>query len=77
MSKDGEWSDHVIVVAMARMLQMNICIITSSPDTTEENCLVWVDGGKGSTDTKPLLLGHYWERHYQSLQPKGINKHAC
>lgn len=70
MSKNMEWADHVIVVTMARMLEQNIIIVTSSPETDKDDSLVWVDGGEGCNEKLPLLVGHYWEYHYQSLQPK-------
>ncbi|XP_052090922.1 nuclear GTPase SLIP-GC-like isoform X2 [Mytilus californianus] len=73
MSKNMEWADHVIVVTMARMLEQNIIIVTSSPETDKDDSLVWVDGGEGCNEKLPLLVGHYWEYHYQSLQPKGAN----
>ncbi|XP_052090923.1 nuclear GTPase SLIP-GC-like [Mytilus californianus] len=74
MSKNMEWADNVIVVAMARMLEQNIIIITSSPETDIDDSLLFVDGGEGCHEKLPLLVGHYWETHYQSLQPKGANK---
>ncbi|XP_076091292.1 nuclear GTPase SLIP-GC-like isoform X2 [Mytilus galloprovincialis] len=70
MSKNMEWADHVIVVTMARMLEQNIIIVTSSPDTDKDDSLVWVNGGEECNEKLPLLVGHYWETHYQSLQPK-------
>ncbi|XP_071154236.1 nuclear GTPase SLIP-GC-like isoform X2 [Mytilus edulis] len=70
MSKNMEWADHVIVVTMARMLEQNIIIVTSSPDTDKDDSLVWVNGGEKCNEKRPLLVGHYWETHYQSLQPK-------
>ncbi|VDI20736.1 Hypothetical predicted protein, partial [Mytilus galloprovincialis] len=70
MSKNMEWADHVIVVTMARMLEQNIIIVTSSPDTDKDKSLLWVNGGEECNEKLPLLVGHYWETHYQSLQPK-------
>ena len=68
MAKPGTWADHVVVITMARMLEHNIVIVTSSPSTSSEECLTWVIWDR--TDKKPLLLlGHLWENHYQSLKP--------
>ena len=44
MAKRGTWADHVVVVAMARMLEHDIVIVTSSPSTSENECLTWVIG---------------------------------
>ncbi|KAL3888756.1 hypothetical protein ACJMK2_001116, partial [Sinanodonta woodiana] len=68
MAMDGEWADHVVVVAMARMLQIDIMIVTSSPLSSPEENIVWVIG-KTSFQDDPILLGHIWESHYVSLQP--------
>lgn len=68
MAKRGTWADHVVVVSMARMLERDIVIVTSSPSTSENECLTWVIGDT-TMKKKPLLLAHLWENHYQSLQP--------
>ena len=68
MAKRGTWADHVVVIAMARMLEHDIVIVTSSPSSSENDCLRWVIGDKG-IKKDPLLLGHLWENHYQSLRP--------
>ncbi|KAL3889377.1 hypothetical protein ACJMK2_001721, partial [Sinanodonta woodiana] len=68
MARDGEWADHVVVVAMARMLQMDIMIVTSSPSSGPENSIVWVVG-KTAFQGDPIIQGHVWESHYMSLQP--------
>ncbi|KAL3889371.1 hypothetical protein ACJMK2_001715, partial [Sinanodonta woodiana] len=69
MARDKEWADHVVVVAMAKMLQMDIMIVTSSPSSGPEN-IVWVVG-KTAFQDDPILIGHVWEYHYLSLQPIG------
>ena len=68
MAKQGTWADHVVVVNMARMLERDIVIVTSSPSTNENECLTWVIGDR-TMKKEPLLLAHLWENHYQSLQP--------
>ena len=68
MAKSGTWADHVVVINMAKMLQRDIRIVTSSPSTSGNDCLVWVPGDRSGKNA-PLLLGHMWENHYQSLQP--------
>ncbi|KAL3888933.1 hypothetical protein ACJMK2_001293, partial [Sinanodonta woodiana] len=67
MDRDREWADHVVVVAMARMLQMDIMIVTSSPSSGPKDIIVWVVG-KTAFQEDPILLGHVWESHYMSLQ---------
>ena len=74
MSKDGTWADHVVVIAMARMLQHDIVIVTSSPAATADDSITWVQGTPNFVGD-PLLLGHVWENHYQSLTPKGMTGH--
>ena len=68
MAKCGTWADHVVVITMARMLEHDIVIVTSSPSTSGEVCLTWVIGDS-TKEKPPLLLAHLWENHYQSLQP--------
>lgn len=68
MNKDGEYADHVVVLAMAQMLKTDIVIVTSSPGAGPEESIIWVQGIP-HFNGDPLLLGHYWEHHYQSLRP--------
>ena len=44
MEKKGTWADHVVVIAMSKMLERNIMIVTSSPSTIGNDCLVWIAG---------------------------------
>ena len=66
MSVDVSWADHVIVMATALCLEVDMAIITSSAEANAENCVTWVLGSVGGD---PLVIGHYHENHYQSLQP--------
>ncbi|XP_072036646.1 uncharacterized protein [Amphiura filiformis] len=70
MAKDGEWADHIIIVAMANMLQHDILVITSSPQGTDtsQNELVWIVGTP-NFEGKPIMLGNEWDTHYRSLAP--------
>ena len=68
MCKDKEWADHIVVIATAHLLQRDIVIVTSSPqgrDSAEPFIRISSDVNQSS---EPLLLGHVWESHYQSLQ---------
>ena len=70
MSQQGEWADHVIVMYTAAYLQRDILIITSSPNTDPDDNILWITGEKFQKEKHdPLLLGHIWENHYQSLRP--------
>ncbi|XP_072047907.1 uncharacterized protein [Amphiura filiformis] len=66
MSKDGEWADHVVIVATAHMLQKDLIIVTSSPQS-KGNAVCKIRCGVESHG-EPLRLGHVWEWHYQSLK---------
>ncbi len=68
MGRDGVYADHNVVVALAVMLSRDMLIVTSSPQSDTDNCIVWIEGVRGFSGS-PLLLGRYWENHYQSLQP--------
>ena len=68
MAKTGTWADHVVVSSMAKMLQRDLYIVLSAPSTSDGKCLLIVNGDT-SGDKDPLLLGHFHEYHYQSLQP--------
>ena len=66
MSRDGEWADHVILVAMAHMLKRDILVVTSSPEATDDKALQWIVG-VSNFGGMPIRLGHVWEQHYMSL----------
>ncbi|KAL3889501.1 hypothetical protein ACJMK2_001839, partial [Sinanodonta woodiana] len=68
MAEDGEWADHVLVVAMARTLQRDIMIVTSAPASGNDDNVAWVVG-QDNFQGDPILLGHIWEHHYESLEP--------
>ena len=68
MARRGTWADNVVIINMAKMLEHDTLIVTSSPNTSENDCLLWVSGDRTGKKA-PLLLGHLWENHYQSLQP--------
>ncbi|KAL3889477.1 hypothetical protein ACJMK2_001817 [Sinanodonta woodiana] len=68
MAEDGEWADHILVVAMARTLQRDIMIVTSAPASGNDDNVAWVVG-QDNFQGDPILLGHIWEHHYESLEP--------
>ncbi|XP_072015405.1 uncharacterized protein [Amphiura filiformis] len=67
MAQDGIWADHLVLVATAYRLQRDIRVVTSSPEGQgdEVDCLIAC--GSFSIET-PIMVGHIWEWHYQSLQ---------
>ena len=69
MKKNGVFADHLIVLGMAQLLQTDIMIVTSSPRGGLEHNITWITGKKDFSGL-PLLLGHYWENHYQSLEAR-------
>ena len=68
--ENPEWADNVIVSAMARMLQTDILVVTSSPQGTDNEVTCRIEGVENFKGT-PIRLGHVWELHYESL---GTNK---
>ena len=66
MSKDGVWADEIVVRGLAYMLEINIFIVTSSPDGADNQPYQWIVGDVDFQGT-PLRLGHVWEYHYRSL----------
>ncbi|KAL3889148.1 hypothetical protein ACJMK2_001502 [Sinanodonta woodiana] len=55
MAMDSQWADHVVVVAMGKMLQMDIMTVTSSPSSGPENIIVLVVGKK-DFQGDPILM---------------------
>ena len=64
MSKDGEWGDHIVLLAMARALGQKIRVVTSFVDQYELD-----DVPQGQSE---LLLGLINEHHYVSLEPEDV-----
>ena len=58
MSRDKIWADHIIILAMAQSLEMDIMIVTSVPDAAADKNITWIVGKAGYSG-QPLLLGHY------------------
>ncbi|XP_066288313.1 uncharacterized protein [Branchiostoma lanceolatum] len=65
MSQNGSWADHIYVQAIADFLKRTIHIVSTSGG--EDGCFICVEPIGGESEGTPLLLGHYAERHYQSL----------
>ncbi|XP_078598131.1 uncharacterized protein LOC144874135 isoform X2 [Branchiostoma floridae x Branchiostoma japonicum] len=70
MSRDGTWGDHIVLQAMADLLRHDISIVSS---VEAENYVTILTPSTGTVGRKepPLLLGHYAENHYASLD---VNK---
>ncbi|XP_035697782.1 uncharacterized protein LOC118430856 [Branchiostoma floridae] len=69
MSRDGTWGDHVVLQAMADMLGRDVIIVSS----VEADNYVTVLHPQSQTSPRiSLLLGHYAENHYASLDGSGV-----
>jgi hypothetical protein len=55
MKRDGEFADHIAVQATARKLKTDILIVTSSPESNHENCIVYIIG-ENNISVIPILL---------------------
>ncbi|XP_035697810.1 uncharacterized protein LOC118430883 [Branchiostoma floridae] len=66
MSRDGTWGDHVVLQAMAGMLGRDV-IIVSSVEADNYVTVLQPQSGANPETARPLLLGHYAENHYASL----------
>eukprot|EP00058_Branchiostoma_floridae_P015699 XP_002601187.1 hypothetical protein BRAFLDRAFT_75632 [Branchiostoma floridae] len=70
MSRDGTWGDHVVLQAMADMLGRDVIIVSS----VEADNYVTVLHPQSQTSPRiSLLLGHYAENHYASLDVLLLN----
>ena len=68
MSRESEWADAVVLVAMAHMLRRDILVVTSSPQgTSQDQTIQWIVGDMTGRGEPPLMFGHVHERHYRSL----------
>ncbi|XP_071146249.1 uncharacterized protein [Mytilus edulis] len=73
MEKDGQWADHVVIDAMARMLRHDIKILQSTPSSDDIKDRFSLIKGSEQPSINPLILGHIFELHYVSLHKKGPN----
>ncbi|XP_078598223.1 uncharacterized protein LOC144874192 [Branchiostoma floridae x Branchiostoma japonicum] len=66
MSRDGTWGDHIVLQAMADLLRHDISIVSS---VETENYVTILTPSSRTVGRKepPLLLRHYAENHYASL----------
>ena len=72
MARNGEWADHIVIIATAYLLQRDIVIVTSSPQGMGSAEPFIRISCRSEVSREPLLLGHVWESHYQSLQRNGM-----
>ncbi|CAH1233739.1 NLRP10 [Branchiostoma lanceolatum] len=66
MSRDGTWGDHIVLQAMADMFGHDVSIVSSVEAENYVTILTPSNRTAASAGT-PLLLGHYAENHYASL----------
>ena len=70
MAEDGTWGNHVVLVAAANRYGTPIRVISSVTDHED----IWVTPSSASSqDAVPLVLGHVFECHYVSLEPKSMS----
>ena len=72
MKGDGEFADHIVVQATAKMLTTDILIVTSSPESNPKNCIRYIKV-KDNCFGIPIFLGHYWENHYRKIEPLSLD----
>ena len=70
MAKESTYGDHQVLQALAIKLSRDIFIVTSSPQGGIDNNFVALSGGANAARKRPLLLGHRYENHYESLKAK-------
>ena len=70
MAEDGTWGNHVVLVAAANRFGTPICVISSM---TDHDDILITPSSASSQDTEPLVLGHVFEYHYVSLEPKSMS----
>ena len=63
--RNGVWADHIVIQAMARMLQRDIWVVTSQKSRTEKGNLI--EKMESGCQGDPMLLGHLGQFHYWSL----------
>ncbi|XP_072041405.1 uncharacterized protein [Amphiura filiformis] len=67
MAQNGNWADHVVLVATAHHLRRDIMVVMSSPQSQDDQTVCRIGSGS-HFGGNPIMLGHLWELHYQSLQ---------
>ncbi|XP_048254270.1 uncharacterized protein LOC124148760 [Haliotis rufescens] len=74
MSTPGEYVDHLVVQRTSQFLKKDIAVFTSSEDgTASDSNVVMICGGPGAA----IMLGHYHEAHYQSLDFQRAGQVEC
>ncbi|XP_066297267.1 malignant fibrous histiocytoma-amplified sequence 1 homolog [Branchiostoma lanceolatum] len=72
MSRDGTWGDHVVLQAMADMLGHDVTIV-SSVEADNYVTVLHPQSGFPPRAARSLLLGHYAENHYASLDEQALH----
>ena len=67
MEKDGEWGDHLVMMALTIVLSHNILIVSSVDGASDHFTVIVEPNGHVASNDVPLLLGHYAENHFVSL----------
>jgi len=71
MELDGTWGDHIVLLAIAEVWQINICIFTSIElsAANSDPFILLRPFSNTKKHNKTIYLSHWHERHYASLQP--------
>lgn len=64
-ARNGEWADHVVIQALARMLKRDIWVVTSERSKTDAGRLI--EKIESGFNGDPILVGHVGQLHYISL----------
>ena len=67
MKQNGTFADHIAVESMAKLLKRKIHVVTSSEGGAESDVLEQLINEEAANEGPPILIGHYHEYHYQSL----------
>lgn len=73
---EGEWGDHVVLLAVVEVVGHTIKILNVSEKEPHWTIMepMYIDASK---DSMHLVLGHVGEFHYISLRPCGKCSSCC
>jgi len=64
MLKEGEWGDHLTLIAASEVFKTKIIIISSIPG---DNFVIDIPTFSQIRDDRTIILSHYAEFHYGSV----------
>ena len=75
MALKTTYGDHQMLQMIAIKLKRDIFVVTSSPQGGLQNNFIGICGGPEAANFPPILLGHRYENHYETLKVKGTCAH--